>query len=202
MAASRIRFLRKKFGLSQAQLASQLNVTQQAVGKWETGKSFPDTSALVAMADFFETSVDYLIGKENVFYEIKVSETKGYQIPILGTVKAGYNAYAYSEDLGTEYASVSNPDEYFFLTVRGDSMEPRIKDGDLALVHKQNYLENGDLGVIIYDGDEGTLKKFVRRGNMVILQPFNPDYEAKILQGEDLNNIYIAGKVVETKTKW
>ena len=81
-------------------------------------------------------------------------------------------------------------------------MEPRIKDGDLALVHKQNTLENGDLGVIVYGDNEGTLKRFVKSDNMIILQPFNPEYEAKIITGDDLNNVYIAGKVVETTTKW
>ena len=81
-------------------------------------------------------------------------------------------------------------------------MEPRIKDGDLALVHKQPTLNDGDLGVIVYGDNEGTLKKFSRRGNTIILSPFNPDYEPKIISGEDLNNVYIAGKVVETKTKW
>ena len=59
-----------------------------------------------------------------------------------------------------EYACVKDPENYFFLVVKGDSMEPRISDGDLALVHRQNTLDNGDLGVLVYGADgEGTLKK-------------------------------------------
>ena len=81
-------------------------------------------------------------------------------------------------------------------------MEPRIKDGDQALVPKQNTLNDGDLGVIVYGDNEGTLKRFVKKGNTIILQPFNPEYEAKVITGEDLKDVYIAGKVVETKTKW
>ena len=42
----------------------------------------------------------------------------------------------------------------------------------------------------------------MKSDNMIILQPFNPEYEAKIITGDDLNNVYIAGKVVETTTKW
>ena len=42
----------------------------------------------------------------------------------------------------------------------------------------------------------------MKKGNTIILQPFNPEYEAKVLTGEELNDVYIAGKVVETKTKW
>ncbi|MEF9976363.1 MAG: hypothetical protein RR754_06335 [Oscillospiraceae bacterium] len=46
------------------------------------------------------------------------------------------------------------------------------------------------------------MKKFIKRGNAIILQPFNPSYEPQIIKGEDLNSLYIAGKVVETKAKW
>ena len=81
------------------------------------------------------------------------------QIPVVGTVRAGYGALAFEEDYGKEYACVKDPENYFFLVVKGDSMEPRISDGDLALVHRQNTLDNGDLGVLVYGADgEGTLK--------------------------------------------
>lgn len=103
----------------------------------------------------------------------------------------------------TEYACVKDPENYFFLVVKGDSMEPRISDGDLALVHRQNTLDNGDLGVLVYGADgEGTLKKYIQRGNSVILHPFNPAYEELVIKGEELDHLYIAGKVVETKAKW
>ena len=85
---------------------------------------------------------------------------------------------------------------------KGDSMEPRISDGDLALIHRQNTLDNGDLGVMVYGDGNGTLKKYIQRGNAVVLHPFNPDYEDLIIRGEELDHLYIAGKVVETKAKW
>ncbi len=123
--------------------------------------------------------------------------------PVIGTVKAGYGALAYEEDYGKEYARVKDPSSYFYLVVRGDSMEPRIHDGDLALVHRQDTLENGDLGVLIYgDEGEGTLKRYLQRGNCVVLQPFNPAYKEMVIKGEELNHLHIAGRVVETKAKW
>ena len=76
----------------------------------------------------------------------------------MGTVRAGYDALAFEEDYGTEYASVKDPQNYFYLVVKGDSMEPRISDGDLALIHRQNTLDNGDLGVMVYGDGNGTLK--------------------------------------------
>ncbi|MEG2082569.1 MAG: XRE family transcriptional regulator [Oscillospiraceae bacterium] len=205
--SKQIKILRKSLKLSQTTLASDLRVTQQAVGKWETGKSVPDSTTLKQISEYFNVTIDYLLGLENIstdkFYSAQnYNQDIGSGIPIIGTVKAGYNAVAYNDDYGCEYANVANPADYFYLVVRGDSMEPRIKDGDLALVHRQSTLNDGDIGVVVYGDNEGTLKKFLRKGNTIILQPFNPDYEAKIISGEELENVYIAGKVVETKTKW
>ena len=158
---------------------------------------------------FLGTTADYLLGLYRPAADLSETESRffgGYAeslIPVIGTVKAGYGALAFEEDYGKEYARVKDPANYFYLVVRGDSMEPRIQDGDLALVHRQDTLESGDLGVIIYgDEGEGTLKRYIQRGNSVVLQPFNPNYSELVIKGEDLNRLHIAGRVVETKTKW
>ncbi|MBU3806778.1 MAG: XRE family transcriptional regulator [Candidatus Fournierella pullistercoris] len=198
MLQERLRALRKQQGLSQKELSQHLGITQQAVGKWETGRSSPDPDTLLQLAQLLQTSVDDLLGHPSA----PSPAGDEYAIPVIGTVRAGYNSFAMQEDLGVEYARVKNPDRYFYLIVKGDSMEPRIHDGDLALVHRQNTLENGDLGVMVYGDGEGTLKRFIRQGNSVILQPFNPSYQPQVLMGEELEHLYIAGRVVETKTKW
>ncbi len=204
MFGEQLRQLRKSKKITQGALAELLQVTQQAVGKWETGKSFPDRETLLYLADFFEVSLDSLLGR---------SETAGMvvqpyyaqeetMIPVLGSVRAGYGALAFEEDMGQASATVKDPQNYFYLVVKGDSMEPRIHEGDLALVRRQQVLEDGDLGVVVYGDGEGTLKRFLRRGNAVVLQPFNPTYEPIIVAGEELDHLYIAGKVVETKAQW
>lgn len=125
----------------------------------------PDPQTVARLAEILDTPTDVLLGlrKEsgaasavgrNAFSRYTES-----QIPVVGTVRAGYGALAFEEDYGKEYACVKDPENYFFLVVKGDSMEPRISDGDLALVHRQNTLDNGDLGVLVYGADgEGTLK--------------------------------------------
>lgn len=204
MFPQRLKQLRKELGLSQKSLAEHLGVTQQAVGKWETGRSSPDPATLARLAELLETSADYLLGiseqpAEPAAPSLPYAESP---IPVIGTVRAGYGSLAFEEDYGVEYACVKDPANYFYLVVKGDSMEPRIQDGDLALVHRQPTLENGDLGVMVFGEGEGTLKKYIQRGNAVILQPFNPAYEEKVIRGEELNQLFIAGKVVETKAKW
>lgn len=206
MFHQRLKELRRARGLSQVALAKELNLTQQAVGKWETGRSQPDPDTLRRLADFFDTTVDYLLDRSDTARPAPIlpyTAAGEHPISVIGTVRAGYGALALEEDCGVEYARVKDPQNYFYLLVKGNSMEPRIQDGDLALVHKQNTLEDGDLGVMVFGEDgEGTLKKFIRRGNAVVLQPFNPDYQPLVLVGDDLAQLYIAGKVIETKTKW
>ena len=207
MFSERLKQARKSKKFSQAELSRLLGVTQQAVGKWETGRSTPDPGTVARLAEILGTTADALLGLQQPEFTqpvgdhfVSYSESP---IPVVGTVRAGYGALAFEEDYGTEYACVKDPSSYFYLVVKGDSMEPRISDGDLALVHRQSTLENGELGVMVYGTDgEGTLKKYIRRGNAVVLHPFNPNYEDLVIKGEDLDHLYIAGKVVETKTKW
>lgn len=204
MFAERLKQARKAKKLSQAEVSRQLGVTQQAVGKWETGRSTPDPQTIARLAEMLGTTADALLGLHDaVTVGQSYSRYTQCPIPVVGIVKAGYGALAFEEDYGTEYASVKDPDQYFYLVVKGDSMEPRISDGDLALVHRQPTLENGELGVLVYGTEgEGTLKKYIRRGNAVVLHPFNPAYEDLVLKGEELDHLYIAGKVVETKARW
>lgn len=208
MFGEHLKEARKAKGLSQAEISRLLGVSQQAVGKWETGRSTPDPQAISKLAEILDTTADKLLGinreKQNrPVGRYAFSTYAESLIPVVGTVRAGYGALAFEEDYGQEYANVKDPENYFYLVVKGDSMEPRIFDGDLALVRRQNTLDNGDLGVMVYGSDgEGTLKRFIQRGSAVVLQPFNSKYEEKIIKGEDLDHLYIAGKVVETKAKW
>ena len=207
MLGTRIKELRKQKKISQQVLANEMGITQQAVGKWETGRSAPDPETVRRLAEYFHTTTDDLLGLERAPRPVAHSmpaqrQVQEYSIPIIGTVRAGWGALAFEEDYGSEYANVRNPENYFYLIVKGSSMAPRIQDGDLALVHRQSTLESGDLGVVVYGEGDGTLKKFIRRGNTIVLQPFNPAYQPQVLTGEDLEHLYIAGKVVETKTKW
>ena len=109
MFAQRLKELRKLNGLSQAALSSLLGVTQQAVGKWETGRSTPDPQTLARVAAYFKVSTDYLLGCAPAPITSAVAAADGpreFPIPIIGTVRAGFGAFAFEEDYGEEYARV------------------------------------------------------------------------------------------------
>ena len=192
---------RKKQGVSQAELAAKLGVTQQAVGKWESGKSSPDPSTVARIAELLNTTADYLLGLYRPVSNVSAPEERFFGsyseslIPVIGTVKAGYGALAFEEDYGQEYARVKDPSNYFYLVVRGDSMEPRIHDGDLVAIRSQPEVENGEIAAVRI-GEEATLKHVYLHENFIELRPENPAFSSIILSREDMNAVVIEGKAV------
>ena len=208
----RIRELRKKKNKLQKEVAQDLGIPPNTFNQYENGKREPDLATLSRIANYLDVSVDYLMGVSSspnpgASLDELIEAIGGQElgeipmIPVIGTVCAGYGGIAYEDFSGYEPADVRRTDDCFYLRVKGDSMEPRIHEGDLALVRKQDYAENGDLVVVVINGNEGTLKKIIKSGGSVILQPFNPDYAPQIYTGEAISEIHIVGKVISTVTK-
>ncbi len=83
----------------------------------------------------------------------------------------------------------------FTLECCGDSMLPKIQDGDVVAIRKQEIVENGEIAAVRIDG-EATLKHVYLHPGYIELRPENPAYQSTILIGEDMNNVHIEGKAV------
>ena len=81
-------------------------------------------------------------------------------------------------------------------------MSPNIMDGDYVLVHIQPTAENGDVVVARWNGEEGTVKKYQRDENGVMLIPLNTQYPARFISNDQLDQFLIYGVVKESKRKW
>ena len=198
MLSQRLKQLRKGRGLTQGGLAGALGVSQQAVAKWEAGRALPEPATISRIAGLFGVTADYLLH----ISDARTMPERVANVRIIGAVRAGYDALALEEDMGSAPAEVKDGEEYRYLVVKGDSMAPYIRPGDLALVHIQPELQNGDLGVVIYGDGEATLKKYHRANDAVTLTPFNDAYEAITLAGRELEQLVIFGRVVRTSTDW
>lgn len=130
-----------------------------------------------------------------------VSEIISYEV--IGTVAAGYDGEAVEEYTGeiceipTSYLKGHKKEDYFVLRVVGDSMYPRLLNGDRVLVQRCTSVDSGDIAIVMYNGSEATLKKveYVNGENWVDLIPFNPEYPTKHLENEELEECRILGKV-------
>lgn len=128
-------------------------------------------------------------------------------VPLLGSVKAGYNYLAQENWIGTidvETSLVGDGKDYFALKVKGDSMAPVFIEGDIVIIKKQNDCENNEFAVVIINGDEGTLKKIKKTDSGIILQPLNPAYGPVMYTKEEMETIpiIIVGVVKQLKREF
>ncbi len=124
------------------------------------------------------------------------SESGSVLLPLVGTVRAGSPQLA-SEDIDgyvTVDVTLVKGKGSFLLRVKGDSMvEAHILDGDLAIVRPQATAENGEVVVVLVDG-EATLKRFFHEGRRIRLQPANASLEP-IIVAAGTQDVAIIGKV-------
>lgn len=158
-------------------------------------------SHVVNIANLFGVSPAWLAGLSDE----KFSTSKHQILPILGTVKAGYNWLAEENvvDHITVKEHIPNINEYFALKVTGDSMLPLLSEGDLIIVHDQDDVESGQTAVILINGDEATVKKIIKTSEGIELHAMNPYYPIKKFSFEDMKKISvkIIGRVKEAKIK-
>lgn len=200
-----IELLGRKHGATK-ELADTLGVSGGAITNWKNGHSKSYTKYLPQIADYYGVSLDWLSGrseqKEKPSLELGEPLGELANIPIIASVKAGYCGIAVEDDTG-EYVQIpaymlkgKSPSEFRAMHIRGDSMYPKMQDGDIAVVHIQQEVENGKVAVCIINGDEGTIKRFFRYADRVELWPDNPQIPKMILKGACLEDFHIYGQAV------
>ena len=199
---NRIKELRQERKITQSVLANYLGVAQNTLSYWEQGKYDIDNESLNKIADYFNVSVDYLLGRSNApanpiapFSFSNIQPVKKHRIPLLGEIACGEPIFA-DEDF--EGFIESDIEADFALRCNGDSMTgARIMDGDIVLIKKQDMVENGQIAAVIIE-NEATLKRvmYFKKKNTLILKPENPRYEDLIYTNDELNQIRILGKAV------
>lgn len=191
-----IKKLRQSRGITQSGLAQLCGVHQTAVSQWENGRTLPDKQTLMRLSEIFDVSVDMLMGRNEPAEKI-------ISIPVLGYVRAGRPIGAYEDiiDYVQVPAEMAATGDYFGLKVKGDSMTPKICPDDIVIVHKQDYIESGEVGVVLINDLDATVKKVIKKGTSLTLVPFNTSYEPMIFTPEEIVTlpVRIIGKVVELR---
>jgi len=161
----------------------------------------PDT--IIKLANFFNVSTDYLLGKTDIRNNINNIDTQKqyYMCPVYGQISAGQPNWAEEciegrIPIDTELMGIINPEEHFFLRVNGESMNKVIKNGAYALIHKQESVENGEIAVVLVNGYDATLKKFTKQGELIILEPQSNDSSFETQVYDKTTPIKILGKYV------
>lgn len=196
-----LRQARKAKGLTQTEVARAIGLTQNGYSYWENGKAKIDKDQLLKLAELFEVSTDYLLGNTSK------PNTKGVWIPVLGEVAAGIPIEAVEDIVDYEEidAALAATGDFFGLRIKGSSMEPRIREGDVVIVRKQDDADTGDTVVALVNGDSATVKRLKKEadGSMWLL-PNNPAYDPQHFTPTEITEkpVHIIGKVVELRGKF
>lgn len=206
-----------------AKLSEKTGISKSSISEYLSGKYEAKQNGIYLLSKALNVDEAWLMGCDvpmerkkdmdtdkdllNKIGAIPLSSENMVKIPILGTVKAGYDYLVEENRIGTvnvEISLVGDCSEYFALEVKGDSMAPTFIEGDIVIIHKQNDCENNQIAIVIVNGDEGTIKKVRKTEQGIILQPLNPTYTPLIFTNEEIKNIpvEIAGVVKQLKREF
>lgn len=201
---NRLKQLREQKGLSMRQVASSLGMPYTTYVNYEKGAREPNSETLILLADFFETSIDYMLGKSLLpsptDFDLPLNiipMPKMNTVPLIGTIACGDPILA-AENIEAEVSMPEHVVADFALRCKGDSMiNARIHNGDIVYIRQQPTVENGQIAAVLI-GDEATLKRvyYYPDSNKLVLNPENPKYEPFIYIGEEINSVRILGLAV------
>lgn len=201
-----IKNYRSKNKLSQRAFAARTSLSPSYINTLEkiynpkTGKPYSvTTDVAMELSKAMFINIEDLLNMLDKTQEFIVNNNKldnfgnpVVSIPVLGTVKAGYDYLAQENWIGTidvETSLVGNGKDYFALKVHGNSMSPVLIEDDIVIIKKQNDFENGDIVVAVINGDEATIKKGKKSDSSILLQPLNPSYEPLIFTYDEMETI-------------
>lgn len=194
---------------SQKELAEYLEVTPAIVTYYIKGVNTPRMDKIDKISKFFGIERSDLIGHNTDLLELEKNNltlSQGIKIPVLGTVPAGIPISAVEDILDYEEIpqSWANQGEFFALKIKGDSMEPRMISGDVAIVKQQSDADSGDVVIALVNGNEATCKKLEKTNNGIMLISTNTKYAPMFFSNEQISElpVVILGKVVELRQKY
>ncbi len=184
------------------QAAADLGMPYTTYVNYEKGAREPNSETLILLADYFRTSIDYMLGKPlpasdyiASLPENLIPMPKMRSVPLIGTIACGEPILA-AENIEAQVAMPEHVSADFALRCKGDSMTgARILDGDIVYIRRQPTVENGEIAAVLID-DEATLKRVYLSPGQLVLAPANPAYQPFVYTGAEMERVRILGKAV------
>ena len=194
---------RKELGLTLEEIGNATGVSKSTVKKWENGFiANMRRDKIEKLAKILQISPIVLLGNKNEDdkpnAKILSAGENIYKIPVFSSVSAGFGAYACSDVIDYMHLYIANPadvPEMLCIKVTGDSMYPKIEDGDIIVVRKQDSVDSGSIAVVLVDGEEGFVKKVIYDNEIIELVSINPEYAPKIFKGAEVLRVRVVGIV-------
>lgn len=193
--------------ISYGELSKATGIPKSALQRYATGETEKiPISRIEIMAKALHTNAAFIMGWENNDYYVNLKSPEITEdiitFPVIGEIAAGYDEIAVEDwsgdtvDVPASYLKGRKKEDFFVLSVHGDSMYPLYMNGDRVLILKQNTLDHsGDIGAILYEGEYATLKKveYVQGEDWLRLVPINPEYQPKMIEESELEQCRVIG---------
>lgn len=221
----RIEELCKEKGISRRKMEEESGLSIGTTSRWKN-EFKPSQKSLKRVSDYFNVSIAYITGESEFrteqdavmgrwseqYEKDAVSELgkieAGIRIPVLGEVPCGIPLEAIElidvDDWEEISEKLARTGKFFGLKSKGDSMSPRIQEGDVLIVRQQPDAESGDVVIAKVNGSDACCKKLLKTDDGIVLQSFNPIYEPMFFSNEDIKKkpVLIIGKVIENRQKF
>ena len=190
--------------MNQKELSIIIGVSAPTVNDWTKAKKYPRIDKIERMANYFGIQKSDLIEDKSKIMDMPKSQ--GVWIPVLGRVAAGIPINMVTDIIDQEQITeeMASAGEYFALQIHGDSMEPKMSDGDVVIVRQQDDAESGETVITTINGDDATCKRLKKYAEGIMLLSTNSTYEPMVFTNKDIEElpVKILGKVVELRAKF
>ncbi len=191
-------------GMKPAELAAATGISKARISQYTNGVYVPKSEAACLIARALGVSETWLMGMDSVKEPERsnISEVidgdRIYKIPVFESVSAGFGAYAVNEIVDYVPTIINNPydvEDTIAIRVTGDSMYPKIEDGDIIIVRRQTSVDSGTIGVVLLDGGEGMVKIIEYGARWIELRSINEKYPVRRFEGAEVQRLRVVGKV-------
>lgn len=189
---------------TQKEVADAISVSPQTFNTWCQGIALPRMSKVQKLADYFHVERSDLIDDRS--FQPNHTYHKGVVINVYGDIIAGIPLEKIKDIIDTEEIpeSMARTGDFFGLQIKGDSMDPKISNGDVVIVRRQDNAETGDVVIATVNGDKAACKRLRKYRDGIELISNNPSYESMFFSNEEIEQkpVKIIGRVVELRAKF
>lgn len=200
--AKNIQYYMDKYEKTRQDMCDALGVKYTTFTDWVKGNSYPRIDKIELMANYFGISKADLVEERS----INKSGKSGVSINVYGRVAAGIPFEMIEDIIDTEEITeeLARTGEFFALQIRGDSMEPRMKEGDVVIVRRQDDADSDDTVIATVNGTDATCKRLKKYAEGIALIATNPSYEPMYFSNKEIEEkpVKILGRVVELRAKF
>ena len=201
--SKRLNYYLTKYEMTQLELSKRLNVGTTSVSNWCRGLKTPRMDKIDAMCKIFNCKrSDFMEDKD----DNSALQRKAVIINVLGRVAAGIPTETVENIIDTEEITedMARTGTFFGLQIHGNSMEPRMKEGDVVIVRQQDDAKSGDIVIATVNGNEATCKRLRKYRDGIELISNNPSYEPMFFSNKEIEEktVRIIGRVVELRAKF